>query len=149
MRGGIGILAVVVLALVGAGCQSGTTTAAELKVGDCFDVAPTQDANGDNTTMNVLTDCAKPHDAEVYLVFDVPVGPNGYPGDEAIGALQQTRCDAAFTTFVGKDSGLSSYDIDYVRPTAESWASGDRSIACLIEDGLGGKLTGSAKGTKK
>ncbi len=112
MRSSFAVVAVVALALAAAACQTGTTTAAELKVGDCFDVAPTQDANGDNTTMNVLTDCAKPHDAEVFLVFDVPVGQNGFPGYEAIGSLQQTRCDAAFTAYVGKDSGLSSYTIN-------------------------------------
>lgn len=148
MRGLIGVCASLALALVSAGCQTGAT-AADLKVGDCFNITPSVDANGDNGVTNSVTDCAKPHDGEVYLVFDVPVSPSGYPGDEAIGALQQTRCDAAFTGYVGKDPGLSSYTIDYVRPTANTWSSGDRSIACLIEDASGGKLTGSAKGTKK
>ena len=140
--------ATVALALAICGCQGGTT-AADLAVGDCFTRTPTTDANGDNVNANTITDCAQPHDAEVYLVFEVPAGPNGYPGDEAIGSLQQTRCDAAFAAYVGKDPGLSSYTINYVRPDIGTWASGDHKIACLIEDASGGKLTGSAKNTKK
>ena len=144
----LGVFAVVVLALVSVACTS-TTAAADLKVGDCFNNTYGTDANGDSVVNNSVVDCAQAHDAEVFLVFVVPPGPNGYPGDEAIGTLQQSRCDAAFTTYVGKDSGLSSYTIDYLRPDINSWASGDRTIDCLIEDGNGGQLTGSAKGTKK
>ncbi len=63
MRALIGTCLCVALAMVGAGCQSGSTTAAALKVGDCFDVASTTDPDSGNSTINVLTDCAKPHDA--------------------------------------------------------------------------------------
>jgi hypothetical protein len=148
MRGLLGLVAVIALAMASVGCQSGVA-AAELKVGNCFNRTPAVDANGDNVVGNTLIDCAQPHDAEVYLVFDVAPGPSGYPGDEAIGTLQQTRCDAAFVGYVGKDPGLSRYTIDYVRPDSGTWSSGDRTIACLIEDASGGQLTGSAKGTKK
>lgn len=148
MRGLLGLVVSLALALVSAGCSTGTA-AADLKVGDCFNLTPSTDANGDNVNVNTLIDCAQAHDAEVFLAFAVPVSPSGYPGDEAIGTLQQSRCDAAFVTFVGKDPGLSSYTIDYIRPDINTWSRGDRTIECLIEDANGGKLTGSAKGTKK
>lgn len=148
MRELFGAFAAVALAVGIVGCQSGSR-AADLAVGNCFNRTPTVDANGDNVNDNTVTECAQPHDAEVYLVFDVPAGSSGYLGDEAIGALQQSRCDAAFAGYVGRDPGLSSYAINYVRPDINSWASGDHKIACLIEDGSGGELTGSAKGTKK
>jgi hypothetical protein len=140
--------AAIVFAIACMACQAGVA-AADLKVGDCFNRTPGVDANGDNVINNTPTECAKPHDAEVFLVFLVPPGPSGYPGDEAIGTLQQSRCGAAFAAYVGKDEGLSSYTIDYVRPDINSWPRGDRSIACLIEDSSGGQLTGSARGTKK
>lgn len=141
------VLAAVVLALASGGCQSSASVT--LSVGDCFDNAPAVDANGDNVVAKTLVDCPQPHDGEVFLVFLVPAAPSGYPGDEAIGSLQQTRCDAAFAGYVGKDPGLSSYTIDYVRPTIDTWSRGDRTIDCLLEDAIGGQLTGSAKGTKK
>ena len=50
---------------------------------------------------------------------------------------------------MGKYPGLSIYTINYVRPDINTWTSGDHKIACLIEDASGGKLTGSAKNTKK
>jgi hypothetical protein len=148
MRGVLGAFAALAFAAALSGCQS-ASTAADLSVGDCFTRTPTTDSNGDNVNANTIVECAQPHDAEVFLVFDVPAGPNGYPGDEAIGALQQTRCEAAFAGYVGKEYGLSSYTINYVRPDIDTWGSGDHKIACLIEDASAGKLTGSAKNTKK
>lgn len=148
LRAVLAALAALALVVAIYGCRGGTT-AADLKVGDCFTLTPTTDANGDNINANTVADCAQPHDAEVFLVFEVPAGPNGYPGDEAIGTLQQSRCGAAFAGYVGKDPGLSIYTINYVRPDINTWPSGDHKIACLIEDASAGKLTGSAKNTKK
>jgi Septum formation len=142
-----GALTVFALAFVSLACQPGSAVA--LKVGDCFDQTPSVDANGNGIVVDSIVDCAQPHDAEVYLVFDYPGSPDAYPGDEAIGSLQQTRCQAAFEAYVGKDPDLSSYTINYRRPDVDSWSSGDRSIACLIEDASGGQLTGSARGSNR
>ncbi len=135
MRPLVCVLAGVVLALASAACQAGTTSATDLKVGDCFDHVSTVDADGNNIVADSVVDCASAHDAEVYLVIDVPAASGGaYPGDEAIGTLQQSRCDAAFTGYVGKAPDLSSYTIDYERPDIDSWSSGDHTIDCLIEN---------------
>jgi hypothetical protein len=144
----LGAIAAVALAMAVAGCATGSR-AADLKLGDCFNRTPTVDSNGDSAIDNKVIDCAQPHDAEVFLVFEVPGASGPYPGNEAIGELQQTRCQAAFEGYVGKEYGLSSYTINYVRPDIDTWSSGDHQIACLIEDASAGKLTGSAKNTKK
>lgn len=67
------VIVAVAIATVAVACQSGTA-AANLKVGDCFNRTPAVDNNGDNIVNNTVTDCAGPHDAEVFLVFDVIAG---------------------------------------------------------------------------
>jgi Septum formation len=139
--------AFIVLIAVAGACQN-TVSSTQLKVGDCFNYANTTDANGDPVNLPAPVDCAQPHSDEVFSVFDYP-GAGGFPGYEAIGALQQTHCEADFKSFVGVEWGRSSYTISYAGPTEQSWASGDHAIHCLLEDASGGTLTGSARGTKK
>ncbi len=141
------LAASVALIAVVSACQN-TVSSADLKVGDCFNYANTTDANGDPVNLPSPTDCAKPHSDEVFSVFDYP-NAGAFPGYEAIGALRQTHCQADFKAFVGVDWGSSTYTIAYISPEEASWASGDHTIRCLLEDASGAQLTGSARGTKK
>ena len=130
-----------------AGCQNivGSTP---LKVGDCFNYTDTTDANGDPINVPSVLDCAQAHSDEVFSIFDYPSA-SAFPGYEAIGTLQQTRCQADFKTYVGVDWEQSTYTIGYDGPTEDTWATGDHAVRCLIEDASGGQLTGSARGTAK
>jgi len=51
--------------------------------------------------------------------------------------------------FVGVRSEDSIYDFGYLYPLAESWATGDREILCVIYDPAGkigsGSLAGAAR----
>jgi hypothetical protein len=126
-----------------AACQSGPGVV--LKVGDCLNYVNT--AEGENT---VVVDCAQPHAEEAFSVFDVPDSSEGsFPGYEAIGAVSQTSCQADFEDYVGFPWEQSVYSIGYTGPTETSWAAGDRSIICLLEDSTGAQLTGSARGTAR
>jgi hypothetical protein len=143
------IFAAFVLILLLVACQAGDGSgSAALKTGDCYSLGSGQDANGDNVQTYNLVDCTTTHDGEIFSVFDYP-NAAGWPGYEAIGTVQQTRCEADFQTYVGVSFEQSKYTINYVAPTEQSWASGDHAIKCRLEDASNGKITGSAKGTKK
>ncbi|MEA2621297.1 MAG: hypothetical protein QOH61_207 [Chloroflexota bacterium] len=140
-RGLTALLLAAAVALGGLACQGNVFS---LKVGDCFN------GGGASEVSDVTTvDCASPHDAEVYSVFDYPNAPSAYPGDDAIGAAADTRCRQDFAIFVGLSYDESIYNSNKLRPTSKSWESGDRTIDCLITSADGTQLTGSAKGTKK
>jgi hypothetical protein len=130
-------------------CQAGSGTGSEaLKTGDCYSLGSGVDANGDNVQTYNVVDCTTTHDGEIFSVFDYP-NASGWPGYEAIGTVRQPRCEADFQTYVGVSFERSKYTINYVSPTEDSWAIGDHTIKCRLEDASNGKITGSAKGTAK
>lgn len=143
MRRALVLLAGLVLAFTTVACDKGNVF--QLKVGDCFNGA------GTSTVSDVsVVDCATAHDAEVYFIFDYPSAPSSYPGDDTVKTAAETGCKPPFTIFVGVDFDNSVYGLSYLRPTPESWGTGDRAIQCLITPESGqDKLTGSVKGSKK
>ncbi len=142
MRRALLLLAGLALAFASMACQASVF---ELKVGDCFSGA----SSGTLSNVDVI-DCAKAHDFEVYAIFDYPNAPSAYPGDAAISSAGQDGCVAPFATFVGIDFNSSTaYSFSFLKPTSDSWGSGDRTYDCLITSADGSQLTGSAKGTNK
>ena len=66
-------------------CQAGNESGSgSLKVGDCYSLGNSVDANDDNIVIYSVVDCASTHDGEVFSVFDYP-NASGWPGYEAIG----------------------------------------------------------------
>jgi Septum formation len=130
--------------MVAAGCQQGNVFS--LKIGDCFDGV----AAGEVSDVNKV-DCTASHDSEVFSVSDYPNAPSAFPGATAMNTATSDRCVADFKAFVGIDAAASqTYTIGQLVPTADSWASGDRQLVCIIAPlAAGHKLTGSAKGTAK
>ncbi len=105
-------------------------------VGECFDDS------------GVIVDCADPHDNEVYAIFSHEGGAaDQYPGDEAMAAFAEDGCIAEFATYVGIDHDSSRYQGHFARPSADTWADGDREVVCFLYDADFAKLTGSAQGT--
>ena len=141
------LAATIALAGALAACTA-TVNTADLKVGDCFNYANTTDANGDPVNLPSPVECEKPHTDEVFSVVDYP-NASTFPGYEQIGAFQQTHCQADFTAYVGVSWDKSSYTISYESPTEENWAAGDHAIHCLIEEAIGGQMTGSARGSAR
>jgi hypothetical protein len=121
-------IAIAALALLLAACSGNVF---DLAVGDCFDdgdipTGPEVEEIGDVP----LVDCSEPHDNEVYET--VTVDGDEYPGDQAIAEHADQVCLDAFEGFVGLDYMSSDLDFGWLVPTAESWETGDRTIACFV-----------------
>jgi hypothetical protein len=142
------VAAAVALTVFLAGCQS-TVSSAALEVGECINHANSVDADGDQVDSNVVIDCSQPHEEEVFSVFDYPGATASFPGYEQIGLVQQGQCQSDFEDYVGITWERSSYTIFYAGPTENSWAGGDHAIHCLLADGSGRKLSGSARGSEQ
>jgi hypothetical protein len=156
MRRSIPITAVVVLALVAAGCggdgptrdadgaiiEAGDISVFDLREGDCFE--DSEDGSTQVATVRAVP-CSEPHDNEIYLAFDLPDGE--YPGVNAIDEESDARCLAAFTSFVAVDYFESDLEFFSVTPTPESWDADDRTVYCALYARDFSKLTGSMRGT--
>ena len=118
--------------------SSGTSTATkDLEVGNCY-----------NTVSKV--DCAKTHTYEVVAQTTFGEDVKGLPNEDSIKSLGEGFCQGEdFTAYVGVEAGKSSYQIEYLSPSADTWAKGDRKISCVVSQGNKSEVKGSAKGSKK
>lgn len=93
--------------------------------------------------------CDQPHDLQRFEVDSLDAAT--FPPDaefvaDAVGAGTNDACRAAFTEFVGSDPGASEFEIAVTRPSADTWADGDRGYQCLL--GLpDARLVGDAAGS--
>jgi hypothetical protein len=128
----------------GAIVSAGNVSAFAMRVGDCFDDGSTFDGEEVGGVPGVP--CSKPHDNEVYAVFDVEM--SAFPGEQ-MGDLAQQACLERFEAFVGKDYESSSLDVASLYPTRESWTQqNDREVICAVYDVAAEKLTGIVKGLR-
>jgi hypothetical protein len=128
----------------GAIVAEGTVDAFQMQVGDCFDDGSTFDDDEVNSVAGVP--CSKPHDNEVYALFDVTQ--TSFPED-GMAEIAHEGCLARFEGFVGKDYDSSSLDIATLYPSRESWnQQNDREVVCVVYDMDANKLTGSVKGLR-
>ena len=128
----------------GAIVAEGALDAFQMRVGDCFDDG-TVFAEENNEVDSVPgVPCSKPHDNEVYAVFDLTVA--SFPGD-AMADMANEACMQRFEPFVGRDYESSSLDIATLYPSHDSWhRENDREVICAVYDIDAKKLTGSVKG---
>jgi len=126
----------------GALTETGTENIFNLKMGDCLPgiVAGTM-------TEAEVVPCTEPHRYEVYsnqeLTYDGSYLETKVDDDVA------GRCKAAFASYVGLPYEESRLYITVIRPTKESWATGNRGFNCLItneDESLA--RTGSVKGSR-
>ncbi len=114
--------------------------------GDCFDYS--------ELTEGIVgippVDCSVPHEAEVYLIFDLEgVSEADYLDEydeDDINRLSQDACLAAFPDYVGIDYWESEYYYLWLSPTPEGWAEGEREVVCFLVPELGVMLTESLQG---
>ena len=131
--------------------SSGTSTATkDLKVGDCYNTVSDK-AGGNNPVGEVtVVDCAKTHTYEVVAQTTFPDDVDKLPNEGAVKSLGEGFCQGEdFTKYVGVEAGKSSYQIEYLSPSADTWAKGDRKISCVVSQGNRSEVKGSAKGSKK
>jgi hypothetical protein len=130
----------------GAIVDEGSLDAFQMRVGDCFDDGTAFGDESSSIGSVPGVPCAKPHDNEVYAVFDIDAP--SFPGD-AMAEMAHDACLARFEAFVGKDYGSSSLDIATLYPSRESWnGQRDREVVCAVYDVELAKLTGSVKGLR-
>ena len=131
--------------------SSGTTTATkDLKVGNCYNTVSDK-AGGNNPVGEVaVVDCSRAHTYEVVAQTTFPDDVDTLPSEGSIKSLGEGFCQGEdFTAYVGVEAGKSSYQIEYLSPSADTWAKGDRKISCAVSQGHKSEVKGSAKGSKK
>lgn len=143
-----------VLALGLSSCSlfsSGTTTATkDLKIGNCYNTVNGK-AGGNNPVGEVtVVDCAEAHTYEVIAQTNFPDDVNELPNEDSIKSLGEGFCQGEdFTKYVGVEAGKSSYQIEYLSPSQDTWAKGDRLVTCVVAQGDKSEVKGSAKDSKK
>lgn len=105
----------------------------QVRVGDCINFVDAID-QGEDTLVSTLdrVDCFEAHDAEVYALFDLADG--AWPGADVAYFEGDTHCYEQFEAYVGIDYMDSYYFYEVYTPTPDSWATGDRTVACALVD---------------
>jgi hypothetical protein len=135
------ILFVVIVALVNA--TFGPKSVAELAVGDCFDAPST---SGDISEVPHRP-CSMAHTAELFDIVAYSGGQNGaFPTDAEFEAFASNQCGSAFDVYTGGGGGLAAtVDVFYMTPSADGWASGDRTLLCYLVAPSGQALSESLR----
>lgn len=119
-------------------------SAHDLAVGDCFE-EPAEVTTGAGVKDVQHRPCSQAHDAEVFFVGNVSGGEQ-FAGDAAFEAYVRDSCLPEFQRYIGSPYETDrTYDIAWLEPTIESWAEGDREIACYVVRMDGSRLTGSVR----
>jgi hypothetical protein len=113
--------------------------------GSCF--VEYLEAKGDALLHRMQTAaCSIPHDGEVFAVVTVPGDPGApFPGETEMVKRSQASCLARFEPFVGIEYATSALRIAVLRPTATTWAAGDRTVVCSVYDENLDPLVGSVR----
>jgi hypothetical protein len=115
----------------------------DLAVGDCFD---TEDLSA--LSRVTVVDCAGSHTYEVFGVTSVPAGASAsFPGTDALNAAADAACRPDFAAYVGVDFNDSTWFGTFLKPSASTWATGDREIVCVLHRQDRSAVRGSAKGS--
>ena len=107
--------------------KAGDMTAADLRVGDCFDL---KDPAANEIEDVTAGPCTAAHEFEMFFVGTMPAGE--FPAETVFETYVNDNCGPAFGTYVGKpyaDSELSMY---WLAPTEEGWRGGDHSVQCAV-----------------
>ena len=127
--------------------QEVETDVSELAIGACFNASL---ASGAPSSVDVI-DCAGLHDFEVYQ--SVALDDGDFPGEAETEASAQDECSIAFEEFAGIAYSDSVLLVNYFYPSELTWATGDRVIICVVQDGdIDGtplQVTGSLAGVAR
>jgi hypothetical protein len=109
--------------------KNGNLGVTSLHAGDCFQ-NPANATNGTDITLVTAVSCATPHDAQVIALL--PVSGSSRPDAAAFRSQAQTGCEAALRADVNQSQVTSTMSLNYFYPDQMSWATGQRSISCVI-----------------
>ena len=120
----------------------GNTSAFNVEVGQCV-----QNAESEKISDLQVIDCAKPHQAEIF--YTVELSAKQRIPEEDLSDYARDTCIDAFEGYVGRSYEESELDTTELYPSEESWATGERTIACFAISADGEPLVGSVKDSKK
>ena len=110
--------------------------------GECFN-----DVESEDGAKIFRSDCAEPHDAEVFAAVRHPAGSDvPWIGDGELANFAMQKCLDLFEGFTASPFATSRFRIAVMRPTEATWTAGDRRIRCSLYDDGGNRLTGSVAG---
>ncbi|MFT3862456.1 septum formation family protein [Micropruina sp.] len=113
----------------------------QIALGDC--TGPMKEGN----VMSLqVVPCEQEHYFEAYARTDLPDG--DYPGEDSVADKADWFCSDEFKTFIGVTATKSDYDMFYLYPIEDSWATGDREVMCLVGSSKGG-VKGTLRGAEK
>lgn len=116
----------------------------QLRVGQCLN--PPAKVEAQVSTLGIVS-CKAPHTEQVFALLADHAG-DDYPGATKLETFANAECLQQFDGFVGVPYQQSSLFYTYLLPSVRSWASGDRTVTCLVTT-TGLKLTASVKGSKR
>ena len=110
-----------------------------------------KESGGDKPVGEVtVVDCAKTHTYEVVAQTTFGEDVKELTNEDSIKSLGEGFCQGEdFTAYVGVEAGKSSYQIEYLSPSEDTWAKGDRHVTCVVAQGDKSEVKGSAKDSKK
>lgn len=109
--------------------------------GPCFDL----EVDGGLVTGFDEVTCEGPRDVEAF--YSASFRDEAFPGDDYLADAANHTCGEAFVVYVGITVDASRYAVDWLVPSAQTWADGDREAVCLVVSTDGGPLTGTIKGS--
>ena len=124
--------------------KAGDMTAADLRVGDCFDL---KDPAADEIEDVTAGPCTAAHEFEMFFVGSMPEG--DFPAESVFETYVTDNCYPAFGAYIGKayaDSELAMY---WLAPTDDGWRAGDRSVQCAAYHPRVHSQTQSLKGSNQ
>jgi hypothetical protein len=124
--------------------KAGDMTAADLRVGDCFDL---KDPAADEIEDVTAGPCTAAHEFEMFFVGSMPEGE--FPAESVFQTYVTDNCYPAFGSYIGKAYGDSELDMYWLAPTDSSWRSGDRSVQCAAYHPRVHSQTQSLKGSNQ
>ena len=85
----------------------------------------------------------------MYLVDDVAIDSDEYPGDADLTAEIEALCTgSAFEDYTGEHATATArLDYFFLYPTEESWDFGDRGFTCMAVSADGSPLEDSVEGS--
>jgi hypothetical protein len=123
----------------GAISGGGTLSIQDLAVGDCFDVA-----ESDEVSQVDAAPCAEPHAYELFHIATWREG-EAFPSDSAMESFVIAECGSAYAAYVGERVNDVTLDVIFFTPTADGWGSGDRVFQCAVYDTTNAELSGSLR----
>ncbi len=119
------------------------TSVLDLEVGQCI----SSSVDGEQVSSLPVVECSEPHSGEIYALPQLPDGE--FPGDEGVSASAQALCaDPEFQNFVGVPVTETTLSVEFLLPSSDTWADGDREIVCIVRDGTA-DTTGSLRGAAR